>query len=91
MLVNTPTGRETGAARVRASRSVRVIKAAPTIKERGIKRRCPGPTSKRRMWGIISPTKEMIPLMATAAEQTRAVRNIMHIVVLFTFTPMWAA
>src|SRR5215216_3205565 len=65
--VKTPTGTSTGEKIVRERISMNIKKNAPPIALARISLRCDGPTSSRKMCGMIKPTKPMDPARATLA------------------------
>jgi len=63
-----PMGNSAGATMVLAIQSVSTKTAAPNNMDTGISQRILAPTSMRAMWGIIKPTKPIIPVNATAPQ-----------------------
>ena len=63
--VITPTGISAGARSVLARMSDESRKIAPINAEAGKRTRWSGPTRRRVTWGMMSPTKPIVPAKAT--------------------------
>ncbi|MNE48710.1 hypothetical protein D3C80_1431920 [compost metagenome] len=74
--VMIPIGSSTFGTIVRAITSVQMRKMAPNRIEAGSSLRWSEPTRPRTRWGIIRPTKPIIPQLATMIPVIRAVRII---------------
>ena len=61
MAVITPIGISVGDSSVRAARSARIMKMAPVSTESGSRKRWSAPQIRRTAWGMMMPTKPIVP------------------------------